>query len=70
MTVDQSILAPVFLILFHGAVGIVQRRTMKQISDKIYEEFYPNMVIKLQDLAFGAVLELLPVPSAFTSFDE
>ena len=45
MTVDQSILAPVFLVLFYGAVGIVERRTIKQISDKIYEEFYPNMVV-------------------------
>ncbi|KAJ7351073.1 Protein Mpv17 [Desmophyllum pertusum] len=45
MTVDQSILAPVFLILFYGIVGIVERRTVKQISDKIYEEFYPNMVV-------------------------
>ena len=45
MTVDQSILAPVFLILFYGAVGIVERRTLREISDKIYEEFYPNMVV-------------------------
>lgn len=45
MTVDQSILAPVFLVLFYGAVGIVERRTIKQISDKIYEEFYPNMIV-------------------------
>lgn len=45
MTVDQSILAPVFLILFYGAVGIVERRTLREISDKIYAEFYPNMVV-------------------------
>nr|XP_058957266.1 protein Mpv17-like [Pocillopora verrucosa] len=48
MTVDQSILAPVFLVLFYGAVGVVERRTIKEISDKIYEEFYPNMVVNYQ----------------------
>lgn len=48
MTVDQSILAPVFLVLFYGAVGIVERRTITEISDKICEEFYPNMVVNYQ----------------------
>lgn len=48
MTVDQSILAPVFLVLFYGAVGIVERRTIKEIGDKICEEFYPNMVVNYQ----------------------
>lgn len=45
MIVDQSILVLVFFVLFYGVVGIVECWMIKQISDKIYEEFYLNMVV-------------------------